>query len=89
MKLVCISALTVSTFKILQFLCQIGTDSLCPCFDSFLAVAPCVVGLCEVLHEIFYSVGVIQAELHGFYLMRGVLDDSGKWLIDEHINIIS
>ena len=45
--------------QVLQFFCQINADCLCPCFDSFFAVVPCVIGLLKVLHEIFNPVGIV------------------------------
>ncbi|EQI98049.1 hypothetical protein QQS_3560, partial [Clostridioides difficile P6] len=67
--------------QVLQFLCQITADCLRPCFDSFFAVIPCVVGLRKILHEIFYPVGVLQAKFNDFFFMGRVLVDSSKILI--------
>ena len=67
--------------QVLQFLCQITVDYLRPCFNRFFAVTPCIIGLCKVLHEIFYPVGILQAKLYDFFFMGGVLVDSGKILI--------
>ncbi|EQG49618.1 hypothetical protein QIW_0460 [Clostridioides difficile DA00134] len=67
--------------QVLQFLCQITVDCLCPCFNRFFTVIPCVVGLRKILYEIFYPVGILQAKLNDFFFMGGVLVDSGKILI--------
>ena len=67
--------------QVLQFLCQITVDCLRPCFNRFFAVAPCVIGLRKILHEIFYPVGVLQAKLYDFFFMGRVLVDSRKILI--------
>ena len=60
---------------------QITADCLRPCFDSFFAVIPCVIGLRKVFHEIFYPVGVLQAKFNDFFFMGGVLVDNRKILI--------
>ncbi|EQJ74972.1 hypothetical protein QSU_3816 [Clostridioides difficile P38] len=67
--------------QVLQFLCQITADCLRPCFNRFFAVIPCVIGLCKVLHEIFYPVGVLQAKFNDFFFMGRVLVDSRKIFI--------
>ncbi|EQK37014.1 hypothetical protein QW7_3518 [Clostridioides difficile P77] len=67
--------------QVLQFLCQITADCLRPCVNRFFAVTPCVIGLCKILHEIFYPVGVLQAKLNHFFFMGRVLVNSGKILI--------
>ncbi len=75
------SSICCRTIQQPQFLCQITADCLRPCFDSFFAVIPCVIGLRKVFHEIFYPVGVLQAKFNDFFFMGGVLVDSRKILI--------
>ena len=58
--------------QILQALCEVAADGGCPCVNRFFGIAPCIIGFCKVLDEIFYFIGVHDTLFYDFLFMDGV-----------------